>query len=213
MTTDTWHFVDLPVGPQPLPNWVLDARVHWYDTYSNPPKIALKCRTSLDEWPDKRWRKEGYFYRAYSDDGRLCQHAHGGALTLNPETGRYVSTLDEGYAGSQFDLDMEDGTKVTLRGPWRTSPPPGWNEVSFVDLSWSTRGGRKLTGPWSRELHFAGAFINDDLFLRIFARFLPHLRCARTNRYGHLELEPVEGDAPKGMRADQMIHPTAEIAA
>lgn len=76
-----WRFVDRPVGPQPLPDWVKGAAVNWHDDYSNSPSVRLIVDGDVREWEGKRFRKEGHHYRAYHDDGRLEQYAHNGPVS------------------------------------------------------------------------------------------------------------------------------------
>ena len=35
----TFEWIDLPVGPHPLPEWLLGAAVRWLDGYANSPDL------------------------------------------------------------------------------------------------------------------------------------------------------------------------------
>jgi len=77
----SWRPVERPVGPQPLPAWLKGAEVNWYEGYSNSPSVRLIVEGDVRNWNGKRFRKEGKFYRAYHEDGRLEQYAHAGAIS------------------------------------------------------------------------------------------------------------------------------------
>lgn len=78
----SWRLLDRPVGPQPIPSWCKDVSVYWADGYTNSPSVTLKVTENVRRWPDKRFRVEdGSYYRAYHEDGRLEQYAHGGPIS------------------------------------------------------------------------------------------------------------------------------------
>jgi hypothetical protein len=78
----SWRLVERPVGRQHLPAWVKGAKVDWHEGYNNSPSVRLIVNGDVRDWPEKRFRKEGKHYRAYHEDGRLEQYAHGGAISL-----------------------------------------------------------------------------------------------------------------------------------
>lgn len=123
----SWRPVERPVGPQPLPAWVKGAKVNWHEGYTNSPSVRLTVDGDVREWPEKRFRKEGKYYRAYHEDGRLEQYAHDGAISM-VELGRFQSA---------------DGTLRQCRrsGPeWAETGQKGigqlWSDGSFVDYGY-----------------------------------------------------------------------------
>ena len=205
---DRYEWVELPVGPQPLPKWCTGVAVGWSEGYGAIPGICLKTNTDAREWPDKRFVFEGdCYYRAYSDDGRLEQHAHSGQLSWQDDRQAWVSTPDEGYGGSAWEIMMRpylrvarEGKKkfnrfdrewaewkdtyffqpgrdkVILRGPWAVGGPAGYIEVAYVDTSEHDLYQHRR---WHDRTARAGLYITEDLWLRLIARFQPHLRVAR----------------------------------
>lgn len=204
----TWQWVDLPVGPQPLPTWAKGFDVDFMMDYCNSPHYTIKSPERLYDWPNKVFRQEGSRYMAESGDGRAVVYYHQGAISEVPirrfraadgilrqyrkcvveggwrddqmEPGDWVdvpmmaTTQQQGFGGAHYDLTMEDGRTVVLRGPWHGGAPAGFVEVA------STHGG--------------GVFITDDLFMKLLARFCPEMRCARiSDKYGS-RLQAVRGD-------------------
>lgn len=98
-----------------------------------------------------------------------------------------VAPKDRGFGGDSYLITMADGTERLLRGPWSGSTPPGYVQT-----------------------HNSGSsMITEDLFLRIVATYLPHLRVARVNG-ALLELYKPEWGVPRDwvfeqerLRADQ----------
>ena len=133
----------------------------------------------------------------------------GGSINhVPPDDGEWVeierlcTPQQDGFGGSHIDLTMEDGTEVTLRGPWHGPCPAGFVEVSYVDVTapWRSRPrrGRKAQ-PRELQGGTGGLLIRYEAFLPLFARFLPHLRLARVNLTRGDRLQPLklEWDAPK----------------
>lgn len=75
-----WSFIDLPVGPQPVPKWALGLHIHWMDGFGNSPSFVLKTNRNLREWEGKRFRKDGSRYMAATSDGRAEVYHHDGAV-------------------------------------------------------------------------------------------------------------------------------------
>lgn len=88
--TISWRLVERPVGPQPLPTWVKGAEINWHDQYANSPSVKLIVDGDVRNWDGKTFHKEGDYYRAYHEDGRLEQYAHSGRISLT-ELGRFRS--------------------------------------------------------------------------------------------------------------------------
>jgi hypothetical protein len=78
----SWQEIDRPAGPQPVPDWCKGVHVNWMEGYTNSPHVTLKVTENVRDWPNKRFRKEGSYYRAYHPDGRVEQYAHSGAARL-----------------------------------------------------------------------------------------------------------------------------------
>lgn len=73
--------VPLPTGVQPLPEWLKGLHVDFMMDYGNSPVVKLKVKGDVYEWPGKAWAKEdARHYRARSDDGRMTQLHHDGAV-------------------------------------------------------------------------------------------------------------------------------------
>lgn len=206
MADKWWEPVEMPSGEIQLPAWCLDARVNWYEGYTNWPDLKVKALHCPAKIEDLVWENEGGgYYRAYTPDGVMDQLKHDGKLTFDPDKNAFFSTQQEGFAKRGFTLKMKDGTTVILRGPWSTIRPSGWTEFSYADMEYEARYSSNPR-PWETALFMAGLAMNEDLFLRIVARFLPHLRCARVSRHydrPHMEVYK-DGETPKGMTLDEM---------
>lgn len=131
----TYEWVDLPVGPQPIPSWIKGARVSWMDGYGNSPSLELLTTPRPDLWEGKRWRRHpGDLYAAVSEDGRGAFLSASGEPRLewlpeklplalpitnpvNPYMGStfwglkrvWATPQSEGFAGRHFDIVIEDG--------------------------------------------------------------------------------------------------------
>lgn len=233
-TAPSWELVDLPAGPMPMPEWMKDMHIDWVDGYQNPPRYTLKSWGDLRKWPNKRFTKLGPLYLAVSPDERAECYYQGGGLSKQPvrrfksadgsltiyrpphaegewvEVPRLCTRQEEGFGGLHIDIVMDDGTEVTLRGPWRGSTPTGLTEVAYADASrpdfaaqsawWrktNRRNGNTTSHCWGTPV--GGLYLTDELFIRLFARFKPHLRLARVNDgwRPHLEAMKPEWIAPK----------------
>lgn len=161
--------------------------------------------------------------RFQSADGRLRQYRRSGpewAESGNKALGRMLvgsdfvdygyepgewvkvmlpaTTAQEGFGGSQIPVIMNDGSEIVLRGPWHTSAPSGYAEVSYVDMIRYTpayRGNR----PWYKTGGMGGLYLRDEVFVAILARFQPHLPLVSVTHAGMTRIEPIkpEWDAPK----------------
>lgn len=144
-------------------------------------------------------------------DGTLRQYPPQGPGGVGLAPGEWVdveklcTTQQGGFGGSHIELVMEDGSEVVLRGPWHGGSPPGYLDTSYVDTSGSynrppvTKGQTRRYRGWMGQGGRAGLYIAEDLLIRLFARFQPHLRLARiTNGRGtHLEPLKPDWDEPK----------------
>lgn len=100
-----------------------------------------------------------------------------------------ATTPQEGFGGAHVTCQMGGkgplrGKTVTLRGPWHGGAPPGYVEIAYINthdpsernyMRWNARRG----WGWERLTGRGGLFLREDVFIRIFARFLPHCRLAR----------------------------------
>lgn len=77
-----WHFIDMPVGPQPIPTWCKGLHVDWMMGYGNPPELRAKAGENPWNWPGMRWRREGDLYITQHPDGRAQFHQHDGRLSM-----------------------------------------------------------------------------------------------------------------------------------
>lgn len=109
-----------------------------------------------------------------------------------------ITTLQGGFGGDGYLLAMQDGTERMLRGPWHGGAPQGYVEVSGYD-STSDATGWERSRKWYRRGGYAGLYITEDLFLRIMARYCPHVPIMRVEHSYGSRLEPyrVEWGAPK----------------
>lgn len=230
-----FRFVDLPVGPQPLPAWARGLHIDWLMRYNgNSPDIRLKVRGDAREWPGKKFRKEGARYMATHPDGRAEVYYHDGKISpANIGRWRYrdgrllgfgeyptldyktddpgtwedhpvlATTQQNGFGGAKIPVEIEggeyDGQLVILRGPWHGCSPPGYEDVAYVDVDRPDEWRRRRGEPWHRSIATAGLYITHDLFLRLVARFAPHVRVAlnRVNGVDSIEVVKAEWDCPK----------------
>ncbi|MBN3848664.1 hypothetical protein G3N58_17805 [Paraburkholderia sp. Ac-20342] len=100
-----------------------------------------------------------------------------------------VTTKQSGFGGDGYFLTMTDGSERILRGPWHGGAPVGYVEVTAWDMTevvakWNS------DRQWHRRGGYAGLYIAEDLFLRIIARFCPHVGMARVQHSYGPRLEP-----------------------
>ena len=107
------------------------------------------------------------------------------------EVERLATTQQEGFGGAHIDIVMDDGTPVTLRGPWHGGAPDGFVEAAYADVSdpyFTSRGPR----PWHDRVCRAGLFIAEATFIDIFAKYAPHLRLARVTSGLGTRVQPLK---------------------
>ena len=161
----TWSLVELPVGPQPLPDWAKGLHVDFGDHHDGDPRFTLKTDRDLRAWPGKRYRRDGDLWMSETDDGLADPFYQGGELRIERlrryktkdgalhqyapteprrirlvpgewiEIDRLCTRQEQGFGGAHIDLVMVDGTEVTLRGPWHGPCPSGFVEVAALDTS------------------------------------------------------------------------------
>ncbi len=120
---ESWRWFDLPVGPQPLPDWLRGLHVEWWDDFGHWPGIKLKTACNARDWEGKEYVKEGEFYRAFHDDGRMEQYAHEGKLAFDKEFNAWTTTQQEGFGGAHYRLKMKgaNGPSFSFLGGVRAS--------------------------------------------------------------------------------------------
>lgn len=218
----TYEWVDVPVGPQPLPAWARGLKIHWMDGYANAPHYTVKTDRALQHWPDQVFTKEGERYLALSGDGRArCYYAHGEPFITDleqkmvcypvsppdaPDVVRYDKT------GRWFCSEMKPSGRIwwsTYRG-WATQKDRGFGGWSFHikldDGRWLM-----LRGPWhgptpagyvdvggtggSKHPRASGAgTISEDVLILLIAKHYPECRVARVTQHGRTEVQAVRPD-------------------
>lgn len=229
-----WSFIDLPVGPQPIPAWALGLHIEWLDGYGNAPGFRLKTDRNLRDWDGKRFRKDGSRYMAASADGRADVYHHDGPVSVrtlsrwarptmkwDAEASKRVvdvlggpveyealaTTQQDGFGGDHVSCLMAwpseyRGQTIVLRGPWSYGAPAGYVDLPFVNMNAKWRApwvGKRPRPAWHRSGGIGNHYVREDVFLRIFAYFCPHLRLARCTYSGATTIEPLkpEWDEPK----------------
>lgn len=129
----SWEMVERPSGPVEIPAWAKDAHVDWSDGYVNPPSFRLKTHGNVRDWPDQRFVKEGRYYRAYHEDGRLEQYAHSGAVSLRPiKMFRSENGTHRQHRRCGPEWADESGLGFTLDGVRHGYEPGEWAEVEML---------------------------------------------------------------------------------
>lgn len=100
-----------------------------------------------------------------------------------------VTTKQSGFGGDGYLLSMTDGSERLLRGPWHGGAPTGYVEVTGLAVS-SEPSKWESVRPWYKRGGYAGLYITEDLFLRIIARFCPHVGMARVHHSYGPRIEP-----------------------
>lgn len=176
--TITWQEVARPAGPQPIPTWCKGIHVDWMEGFSNSPSVVLKTNQNLGDWPNKKFRKEGDYYRAYSDDGQMVQYAHSGAVgkVLLAAFRREDGTITQnrrsgcewasGVPGDDYAAEPGEWVKVEMLA---TTPSQGFGGANF----WCPMEDGTtivLRGPWHsgpKQGYADVAYVNvKDRFFR-----------------------------------------------
>lgn len=109
------------------------------------------------------------------------------------EVERYCTRQEQGFGGAHIDITMVDGTEVTLRGPWHGPCPQGFVELVYVNTAEPHYAAyNKVWRRWSDRGGTGGLLIRQELFTRIFARFLPHLHLAAVDMGRGPRFEPLK---------------------
>lgn len=210
----TYEWVDLPVGPQPLPAWAKGLTISWMDGYMNAPHYTVKTDRSLQTWDDQVFTKEGERYLALSGDGRArCYYAHGEPFItdLKQKMICYPVTPQDPPGNTQYDKSgrwycsqMKPSGRIwwlNYRG-WATVKDEGFGGWSFhiklTDGRWLM-----LRGPWHgptpagyTDVGGTGGAgcISDEVLILLIARYYPHCRVARVTQHGRTEIQAVRPD-------------------
>jgi hypothetical protein len=152
-----WKPVEVPEGPQEIPDWCSDLAVEWHDGYGNSPSFKLKTRENpyaFAECPSPVWVKHGSLYGARHPDGRGLFHHHSGPVSeqwLPVGVGCVPNSIDDSQA-MMWEFDCND------RSQWNN----GWTVSEWVRATTRQEGygGRRfrlmmedgkplvLCGPW-----------------------------------------------------------------
>lgn len=221
-----FRIIERPAGPQPLPAWAKKMDVYWAENYTSSPSFHILTSEHLTSWKGKRWTRDGDRWSAVHDDGRCDVLFQGGPLQLatvrrfraaadgavlvyprqhgcRAEAGEWVDVerlctrQEDGFAGRHYEITMQDGTDVVLRGPWSGGTLPGYQAVTYHPPEYQRAGQH-----WRRGLGFFGAAIRRDVLVRLASRFLPHLELAEVDQYGYTTVQPLEPETgePKEWR-------------
>lgn len=209
-----WRVIEMPVGRTEIPEWAKGIHIDWSSGVANAPRFILKTDRNISEWEPQVYEKVGAdMYLSESGDGRAKAHYHGGDVRLTklrdprhspyvkdwPEVEVMATTKQNGYGGSEFWIKTKEG-ELVLRGPWYGSPPPGYVEVTVVDMnSPYNKTHPKRPHPWYRNGGTFGTCISEELLIKLVARFQPHVEVIRVARsYGdRIEVKKAEWHAPK----------------
>lgn len=213
----TFEWVDLPVGPQPLPDWAKGLRINWMDRYHCAPSYTVKTDQRVALWPGMVYEKQGDRYLAKSDDGRARCYYHAGEPKLTELKQRQIC-----YPVSPPDAP---GTPYSKSGKWWCSQgKPSGKLWQSTYVGWATYqddgfGGDNipvlltdgrwvmLRGPWhgacppgyaevGTSRHEA-LTITQDLLCLLLARYQAHCRVARVTQGKRSWIEAVRPDWDK----------------
>jgi hypothetical protein len=172
---NTYEWLELPEGPQPIPGFVRGARIEWSDGFGNAPSLLLKTNTEAREWPGKVFQKEGSRYMAESGDGRAEIHYHSGAILWSKLNRRarcippvfnapghgwqgeahwwqeyegFATTAQEGYGGSSWPIVLAAGTAFDLHLPRPKLIEWARQEFDKVPIVLEQDTELVLVGPW-----------------------------------------------------------------
>ena len=126
----------------------MKATVNWMEGWANPPKLEVH----IDVEPNK--------------DEFVYEQRGGCYFAVEPETSSvrffYYEAPGRGYGGHVFHIDLVDGTKKKLVGPWSSRCAcmnevgfPHSTEVTFILPDGSHRSGALLIDKAKELLHAA----------------------------------------------------------
>ena len=106
---------------------IIKGRVRWYEGYANNPELELLIDRDPPHEEFRFQHRQGLWYAA--KDGVVHFFSY-----EPPTDGRPMTEWPShgGFGGSHFDLTMEDGSVVTLKGPW-SSRASAMHFVGFPD--------------------------------------------------------------------------------
>lgn len=139
---------------------VLDARINWYEGWSNDPELQVL----VDRIP----KLEELVF-----DVKQVDESH--ALCFAEQDGYVAFYCDDakdhhGYGGWTFEIRLKDGTTRTLRGPWSSSPSvmndfgftPSWDAAMTADRE-----------DWDRGYTYCAGHITMELVRQAVKQFCP----------------------------------------
>lgn len=90
---------------------ITDLRVDWNEAFDNEPRIKVLLAPPKPANSDFIWRCNDRRDIWYAEYGSEARYFHG-----------REDKPDRGYGGSMFNLNMANGSVVTLIGPWASRP-------------------------------------------------------------------------------------------
>lgn len=229
--TASFEWVDVPVGPQPMPPWAKGLEIRWMDGYGNPPCYTVKTDRSLQMWPDQVFRFDGRRYISESGDGRVRCFYAGEPFIDDLKQGMVCFPASPPDAPGEYRYDRTGKWFCSEMKPtgkrwwshyrgWATPQGEGYGGWSFHikldDGRWVM-----LRGPWhgpepegyidvagrghgSSRASGAGAISHEALILLI-ARYRPECRVARVTIRGRTSIEAVrpDWDEPKSIMLER----------
>jgi len=146
------------------------ARVNWQEGWNSDPRLEVLVDKIPDHAELRYEYKEGmYFAEA---DGYVAFLFHSG-----------VPEQQDGFCGRHHKLTMQDGTEVTLKGPWSSRAGVA-NLLGFTpsaDVSLTDD-----EGAWERGYTFFAAHITEEMFRQAVSRFCPDVVVDRKDRHGEM---------------------------
>ena len=217
----SYEWVDVPAGPQPLPDWVCGLHISWMEGYSNPPHYMLKVRGEPWKW-EHVYAKDGDRYMSVAPDGHRAHILyHGGELVSTELTRRIRSLVPLPApipAEARRGCDYRSWQFKLGSGPWYYWDVPYTKLATYKDRGFGGEAyhiklddGREvvLRGPWHGATPpgwvdvggrgtgrggSSGMTITEDLLVLLIARYHAECRVARVTQYGHTEIQAVRGD-------------------
>lgn len=215
----TWEWVELPVGPQPMPHWAKGLKVEWMDGYMNAPHFTLETPKNFDmgSWPGMTYRKYGSRYLSESGDGRARCYYHQGELALRPLRAKHkfltvyanpVPRNKHGYIESDHYFPMHWSNMEVMC--WATPQECGFGGEN-IGIRLDDGRPAVLRGPWHGpapdgyldcgSTGSGGILISEEVLIVMIARFYPHCRVARVRQgtRSHIEIVRPDWDEPKSV--------------
>lgn len=155
----TWEPVEMPAGPQPVPEWARGLEVDWVMPYWNAPRILIKTDRNIHTWQDMRYTREGERWMAVSPDGVASVHYHSGGLSVTKlrryrtEDGKLHTYAPQKPGLSNIILPDEDYAARFQPGEWvdvemlATTQQQGYGGA-HITITRDDGADVVLRGPW-----------------------------------------------------------------